>query len=866
MTDTENRPLQSRSPLPASIALQFPTIPVNESLVEWLAQSDSFNMRSKQAEKRYDHTVVPMEDSFYGIVEPCATASDDEASTNSAFSSYEDETEDEGNVFTSDRSAITVKGKESDPNHSFSDLEQGRSTIEGHSQGNDAVSGHCKDKSTQRTMYSRDTDPRYIILNEISSNIATGLVGAACSIHAIHGDWTTNTSAKAGQAKYSESTIIGGSLGQTMVREPMKLPKPYTVLYVGEMSPKDSIMEKIGSAIAASEKVFDPSSENAPPSDFSIHPVSSFANGTCSNALLVPSTGFTLSTQECRYARVVSDGKASGELHLRSSGTTLVVPVLDVGQWTPPNNWKLPDLTIFCISKDDDRPAQEARRFVRFLMNRLSVPCILITLTAPPENMQELFDIDLHTPHFSLNCSTPGLASRYVRKQPIDLTTFLELDASQMNRNLACLARTRHKPSLQGGTSWEIGNMRRNMGILVSSMRAKYMRTFPRVFTRPNPATMISTMIILCTLGAYWQLSWLFRAPSSSPDIAILAASTAGRSIATAYPTLTTSTISKSSATQLPFSIQAPVHKSVAIVHSDADLASLLLDPKYSVRNNSENFQVHVIGDSHILIRPPQWLVRSRKSPKLLFNVTRGSTLLKHSVSTPFDGVIALKLKRKDAHSIVNVALWTNSKPRLNETFQVNFGTRWLNIAGWKKMGSAVTESIREDLGAVQKGLSLVYDRTSLELQSFVQNADRRAQILRNEAKKIGTASVNHTTRTRDLVLAQTNGFTHEVVQKLRNRNTHTYIDRLCKDMAIYRSRMISRLSSRTHKAMYALKSREFTGRLRARRASSIRNTQKRAIKLWWKVVGLPNKNFEKCTLCKPPLKTYRTAKKGHKR
>ena len=886
MTDTAKLASRNQYPVSDSIPLRFPTIPVNKSLVEWLAQSDSFNMKSKQAEKRYDHAVVPMEDSFYGIVEPCSTLSDDEASTNSAFSSYEDETEDEGNVFTNDRSAITVKGKESDPSHSFSDLEQGCNAIEGHAQGNDVVSGHCRDtglvphhsedKSPPRTIYSQGGNTRYITLHETAPATATGLIDAACPIHSIYGDRIKTMSANTGQMSYSKLTIVGGSLCQTMVREPTELPKPYTVLYVGGASSKDSIMEKIGSAIAASEKVFDPSSKNAPSSDFSIHPVSASADGTCSNALLVPSTGFVLSTQECKFASVVREGKRRDELHLRSSGTTHIIPISDVARWTPPNNWRLPDLTIFCIPKDNDRSAQEVRRFIRLLMNRLAIPCILITQTALPENIQEHFDLDLRTPHFSIDCSGSGMASYHVRKQPIDLPTFLELDASQMNRNLACLARTHGNSSSQGGKwSWKSGNMRKKVGIFIPSMSMKYLRTLTHGFARPNLATALSTIIILFTLGACWQNSWLFQGASSSVGVAMPAASKTGGSTAMVYPSLNTSTISKASTTQLPLSIQAPVHKSVSIVHSNTNLASLLLNAQYLIPNNSEKFQVRVIGDSHILLRPPQWLVRSRKNLKLLFNVTHGSVVLKHSVSTLFEGVIALKLEREDARGMVNITIWTNSKPRLNETFQVYFGTPWLNIAGWKIIGLAVTDSIHEDLGAVQNGLSFVYDRTSLELRSLVRNATSMAKIVREEAKKIGAASVYQTTRTTDLVLAQTTGYTHGLVQKLRKRNAKTtkqlsvQIDGLRKNMAIYardRLRMISRSASRLHRAASSLDSREFTSRLRARRAASIRNTQKRAMKLWWKLVGLPNKEVERCTLCRPPLKTYRRAKKGNKR
>jgi hypothetical protein len=115
------------------------------------------------------------------------------------------------------------------------------------------------------------------------------------------------------------------------------------------------------------------------------------------------------------------------------------------------------------------------------------------------------------------------------------------------------------------------------------------------------------------------------------------------------------------------------------------DLARSLLDPSVASLNESDQFKVHVIGDCHIILRPPRSFTLMKKRPKLYVEVSQNDHAVEHQLSKLFEGVYAVKLQREDAYGSMNVSVWIKSKPMFNQTYVVEFGTPWLKILGWKK-------------------------------------------------------------------------------------------------------------------------------------------------------------------------------------
>lgn len=265
--------------------------------------------------------------------------------------------------------------------------------------------------------------------------------------------------------------------------------------------------------------------------------------------------------------------------------------------------------------------------------------------------------------------------------------------------------------------------------------------------------------------------------------------------------------------------------------------------------NKSEQFKVHVLGDCHIVLRPPHWFIKMKKSPTLSFKVLRDGTDVEHQTIMLFDGVYALQVPREDAYGPLTVEVWTQSKPIVNENFEVNFGSSWLKAAGWKKATRALTETIRGDIHSVQTSLSTVYDHTKNSLSTFVQQ--RRSKIAaRNAAKKANPNSrLKAAVRTKALIVAQTKGLQQSLARKLYSTRTaasariKAQAGNITKDLILYtrnKTSTISRQARMVARSVTSLSFKEVAQSVGEIRRAHLREMQKRTLKSWWKVRGPP--------------------------
>lgn len=172
-------------------------------------------------------------------------------------------------------------------------------------------------------------------------------------------------------------------------------------------------------------------------------------------------------------------------------------------------------------------------------------------------------------------------------------------------------------------------------------------------------------------------------------------------------------------------------------------------------QSDPDKFQIQVVGDCHVIIKPPNSFTSARKQPKFNVSVTRGDKPLSYELSKLFDGVYTLKLDREDAYGLLNVSVATTSKPFLQQVTEVDFGTPWMKIANWKKAAQVVSSRLMKDLSTAQTGLSEVYDRLSMDLQVWMGDAVKRSHFLRREAETLRRDSMQLTLETRDAVLSK---------------------------------------------------------------------------------------------------------------
>ncbi|GBF64611.1 hypothetical protein TMEN_7327 [Trichophyton mentagrophytes] len=149
------------------------------------------------------------------------------------------------------------------------------------------------------------------------------------------------------------------------------------------------------------------------------------------------------------------------------------------------------------------------------------------------------------------------------------------------------------------------------------------------------------------------------------------------------------------------------------------DFITQLTCAKAQGMSESDNIQVHVVGDHHMVVRLPNRLVSVRDGNKFDIKVTRENNGLPFELYKLFDGVFTLRLAPEDAYGPMNITVSALSKPKLTKVTSVDFGTPWLKIASWKRATQSLSQTLREDLADAQTGLSKVYIKLTFDFRKM---------------------------------------------------------------------------------------------------------------------------------------------------
>ena len=651
---------------------------------------------------------------------------------------------------------------------------------------------------------------------------------------------------------------------QTMAAQELVPPEPFRIMYTGDPAVKEPIVQKFGSILAAFSRAAEKTS-----SRFNVVPISSFGHTRSPEVLLVDSVGLEISVKDCVSASLSGKEDGMNSICLKLSDDTLVT-----SRWSPFESSfevltglgerQLPQIAVLYLSNKDTMAAKQTRRLTQSFMSRHRIPCLMIAETQLHARAAEAATLDYLAPHLCFETSDVDQTGPniIIKRFPLDLSTFLELDATQLNRNLALLMELNRDIAIPEKSPSKERSIIRTLAVNAGATERQTEDLKPMLwqdikkeahrYASQNQAFTIGSLMLLLLLSmiASMILGFLTISPGDISQYGLVSpAVLAGSSVRTVEPTKLSaeSTLTTTASTTGP--LQTHASRLEPTVKPNTDLAAFLLDSHALTPNNSAKFKVHVVGDCHIVLRPPHWFMRYRKAPKLLFNVTRNNAALEHELTMLFDGVYALRILREEAHGVVNVSVRTISKPKINEVFQVDFGNHWLKAAGWKKAARSMTESLREDLDLVHNGLSTVYSHASSEIQVFVHDAVRKADTVRKEMDRLRRLSINHTVRSTDLMLGQTKDISLSISAKARNstsalsRHVALYNRHLRKDLALYLETKKVAIKTRAQLMSRSVKEPSIrnlawtTDRLRG---SHLRLAQKEALKAWWKVVGAP--------------------------
>ena len=665
---------------------------------------------------------------------------------------------------------------------------------------------------------------------------------------------------------------LKATVRQTMAGHTVSMGKPFKVLYVGDISAKDTIIQKIGSALTASVRSSMSGLDKPVSPRFNVIPISSFGETRSPDVLLVDSLGIEIKVDHCESATFARKDDSNDSISLCLSNHTLLTSI-----WSSPESkftltadssgWELPQLAVFYLSDTESVEAKQTRRFARSFMSRHKVSCLVITQSQFWGRSIEAITLDYLTPHLCLE--TSGLESvrpRIIKRLPIDLPTFLNLDAVQVNRNLACLvdASSMADTKIKDLSIPKAGIPGRELiADETGRCSAKGVRTensdwidfvFGKVqpiFKSPISAVFFLALIFSC-LGVVPYLAYSGSTIGNAPVFQPIRKSSLEHSKAALEPNAVRveAAVTPHLASTTPFRTTSPNFE--ADRHANTDLASFLLDSHALTPNNSAKFKVHVVGDRHVVLRPPHWFMRYRKAPKLIFKINRKNKAVEHELSMLFDGVYALKVSQEDAYGFLDVSVSTTSKPKINETFQIDFGNSWLRIAGWKGVARTVTDSIRGDVQLVHTSLSVLRMHTNVGVQRYTRNLIEQVHAIRRDLETAKSTSMNQAASTAGFVLAQTRNLPQKLSRKL---NAKSVI--IKRQLSLKSRRIQSDVCQHVGNKSATLKhtvhhfSQAFTGTgvnsvgqiVKKLRQDHFRSAQKRALKAWWKLAGVPKQS-----------------------
>lgn len=850
---------------------RFSAIP---SLDEWLSHSVTAPMVSTADDSGLDDTGSSLGDSSYDFLDDGSTVTtDDEGSANLTLSfSSSDRAESETPVVQQlQASALT-----NDPD------EDGEDTTE--------------DNQGSHLLQGGDWGIKFEETEDVSDG-ATNCFEVSYTLREIE---THEIDDVTKLLEDTHPTKVNLTVKQNMASHTLAPNEPLRVLFVGDSKIKDAIMQKLGSALAASSE----SSPNTPEramSRFSVVPISSFGEprSRSPEVMLVDSVGLEIRVQECIHASFSRKEDGNDSICLAFSDDTSVSSA-----WMSsesrfallgiPGGWDIPDVAVIYLSDTDSITMKSTQRFARSFVTRHRIPCLFVAQTQLLNSKADSIILDNATPHLCLepSISRPG-GHNIIKRLPIDLSTFLELDARQLNKNLACLVSNRRaqrdcrqRSVPQKCLSKQIEPAADRKKEKTSPLSTRWSKIKNEIHLRFADQwllfiTMLSLLIFLPgSLRELWtwksRIDTIGTVPLYRPGTGnvIPMANVASPKVPTpSMSNPTKPTVSYGLATT--FSTEAPTKTPIpttqAAVDSNTDLAAFLLDTHALTPNNSAKFKVHVVGDRHVVLRPPRWFMRYRKAPKLYFSIMRQKEAVDHELLMLFDGVYALKIACEEAYGTVNITVHTMSKPKINETFQVDFANTWLKAAGWKKAAHTITKTVQSNLVRFQNGLSIVYAHTGSELHVFANNAVRTVNAVRQDMECFGSASMNYTFRTTDLILGHTKDLSCSLSSSLANvtstisRQLALYNQHVQKDLALYLEhqkaaikqggRSLSRLTPQMD-----LKS--VASSVDSLRVRHLRATQKMALKAWWKLIGTPKQTLPKSVDEKPTGKKRGASKR----
>ncbi|KAJ5678006.1 uncharacterized protein N7477_003639 [Penicillium maclennaniae] len=514
-------------------------------------------------------------------------------------------------------------------------------------------------------------------------------------------------------------SILMATVQQTMTKHSLDLDKPFRVLYVGQPEYRNIILDKIGDVLVSSSSTGSPSS-SAESSRYHVVPTSFGAGAVPNFAELLP-IHVQLVVDECMEATVGSSQDQPQTLHLTFKNRPSCRSWWDGDKYcvSSASEWTLPDMAIIFVSSHDDASVVQTQRLAHAFLERHGIPAMVISEEPMWERVGETVPLNQDSLHMCLESRNAQTGETVLlRRYPIDLETFESITPSQLNRNLASLMEL--YPNKLHKTTADTPSLAQRCS---NPDPEKYpLNWIPPAYA--SRACDVAPMLRLVTLTLISAIALSVGYAAVKTVVIFLAQCIAGSALShISSPSLVpipTTAMSFENVRQTALSVR-PDDQVGLLQSQSSDNAIMEQITGLSIAGSAEprnpdKFEIQVVGDCHVVIKPPRNLASSKKQARFNVSVQRYDQALPYELSRLFYDVYSLRLDREEAYGLINVTVTAKSKIPIRQTTVVDFGTPWLKIANWRRAARIISSQVTKELGVVQSNLNEVYGRLTTDL------------------------------------------------------------------------------------------------------------------------------------------------------
>lgn len=489
--------------------------------------------------------------------------------------------------------------------------------------------------------------------------------------------------------KVHRAVQLNGTIRMTTSRDSIRRDRPFRLLYGG--SPRVSetraeILKKVGDVLVASTSA--DMRHNLDASRYHVIP-SEFGPGSSPNyAELIPLQFQQMIVDECVSAEAFKQDSAHSQIQLKYKGGQLMLSIWDGTTYRVPkgSGWDPPDLAIIFVGESDDN----VRKLFSGRLNEFTSRHHIPTLVIRDENDWSISYDYIVPDRRSLHMCVESRATGILQLLPIDLSSFINLDAGQLNKHIACLCAIydqdaeRQKQALKPKSTQisrdTTGDVEKNLS--KSIMAQNRTKAFLAKHDDDIKRTLgVSAGILVLIIGfSFCRAVFVLIAASfgGAASVSGVVPSITALSSSSVTSVVTTTAMTPTTVASMS---TAGLHDKASVIGLtapgvDKNLARLVSEAA-EIRNKSDNFQVQILGDGHVVVKAPQRLLAKKKTPRITVTVMRGSSEVPSNISWLFEGLYTVKIAREHANGLLNVTIAVK-KPAITETYELDFGQPWI--------------------------------------------------------------------------------------------------------------------------------------------------------------------------------------------